>query len=192
MEFENRLKFRERHGPLVAPLKPNIKFRTLIKAMISLQQAIENAPDGELKSELLLEYANLLTKNNRHLEAFECLNKIELGAEAVIRSTNKILQLSRFKVVAQRLKSAPNFIEDRLAKSKEEVQWLLDSRQVPVEKPSPAGKPPSGKGKKETSQPVLSQSIAQIDEISVSNARDFCSALYHIATRFKDSGHLNR
>ena len=54
--------------------------------MTSLQQAIENAPVGELKSELLLEYANLLTKNNRHLEAFECLNKINSGAEAVIRS----------------------------------------------------------------------------------------------------------
>ena len=96
--------------------------------------------------------------------------------------------------MAKKLKKSPDYIEGRLTKSKEEVQWLLNSRQVPVEKPVPAaGKPPSGKGKKETSQPVLSQSIAQIDEIAVSNARDFCSALYHIATRFKDSatGSLN-
>jgi len=155
------------------------------KAMVSFYHAIDNAPTGQLRSELLLEHATLLEKNGRYIEAFEGLRQIRDGSEAIIRCANKICQLSKYAVVSEHMRKEHFYLPIMLDDARAEIDKLVSKTEVP---PQPSAAPKKKGSSMDTVPPI---EISEIERLDISNPRELCSALYHLSVTFKELGLIN-
>ena len=156
------------------------------KAMVSLRHSIENSPPGLLRCELLLEHATLLEKNGRYIEAFESLLQITDGSEAIIRCANKMCELRKYAVVADRMDTGTNCCQIMLKKARNEIARLISTSES---LPTPSAGLKGKKGSVMDNVPTVE--VSEIEKLEISNCRELCASLYHLSVRFKELGLIN-